>query len=884
MADDKPIGDKAWESLKKLLSAEPATTSGSKEVTGATEPGKPGALTGFTGGMRRVASTLLSDDPEALAKAFKEGGTGFSALLQAIPRMEKFSGQIEKLNGLFGAGTDLVISYSDAWRTQNKQFIHAIAQSGILANNLLQVGGIQEKFSDLLGDTAKTTGQSFQEIASGSSKVFESSMHMAQGFKGVTDVVSQTENAFKTYAETVVVSRNVGMDHNEVIASATDLWEKQGQTLHQTNAMMLTLNKSVSGTGLTTKQAMTAVGRLAQSYEFLEFDSTKASLAIGKVAMFARDNQTAFKSPQQAVKTFTDALQGVAGVQQDLSKSTFFGTMMKTGGKIGLEAALEFEDLGPVEALKSVTDTIGGIFGGQGIVTKSQAKAEGGQSAAMFIAQRKMLQDQLGLGQAQAGRFMDLAKKVEMGVSLSEKEKEEVASLNDATKLAQEGDKAYQNRMYESSRQIQKQLGGIKATTRSGLDDVATAVYDVMGRSRGVGGIKDFLEDQAKTIRGIGKGALEGVADLAIGAESAILDSAKDIFSKGEKIWDAGSTYIGGVLDGLGDKLGKFGINIDTTSDKISNAWNWMTGDTPGPKKEGKAGESWLDKINPWSSKGDKATDAIEQGNAINKKALKEAIKGNELTLSKESSPQVQASKAMEDAANQQKQTTKQTQQALSKMESPLAAATEKTQVKDVGSKFKDALSAESYQVKDNAYTSKAAKVAAARAFIGGSRGPGVLATLSGTEIGSSMPNRGLPTSNLSRMPLTDILMSPKLMGNMTNSQSAIKIAPTSKMTSGQLPTTADMDAYLQSRNAQGILQGQQSYKANQAYAKNQSTQQPLPSEATIQINLTAQLDNEVIASKVINSKAGIKWQKDAGKVSAANDYANWATPTNINS
>ncbi len=424
----------------------------------------------FSNTIKGADFTKIVSDVEALLASKGKAGKGAAAGLGALRT---------------------TIEISDTARESYRGLAEAVATStGELAGSFTAAEKSIDTFSEGLTRTAQATGQSTAEITEGVRKFMNVSSDISRTFDENATAQTKAAAAFDAYTQTAITARNVGIGLETSLQLTSNLFSQQGQTIENMTdpmesslGLMRAMSEAIKGTGMSMGTASRFISDTAKSYEYLNWSSRKTALTLGVVSSFAKENKDVFKSADQAVTVYGNALQGTAAAQMSLDKATFFGTMGQVGGKMGLEAALEFEDLEGPDALKSVTDTITKMTGGK-LLTKEEARAQGGAGVQQYYTQRRLIQGSLGLAPEQAKAFQESAAR---GLNLGDLEAQGKAQSilkaggTEGAEAIAKSDADFKKQLYSSTQTSNEYLASIRENTKAMASKVVAISPDVVG-------------------------------------------------------------------------------------------------------------------------------------------------------------------------------------------------------------------------------------------------------------------------------------------------------------------------------------------------------------------------------------------------------------------
>lgn len=454
-----------------------------------------GAANTFTEGVKsgiklfdpKESGNFLPNAAEGLSNI---GGAGGSTLAKTFgwdknPNFKRISDSMGAISKSFGPMISQAQGMSDALTTQQKQILEATAASGQFTGVLQKTAGIYPALNLGMVKVAQETGQDFDTISQAVSGYMKHSSLMASGNLENSSSVERMQASFNSYSQSVQVARQTGIDLNNLLTLQKEAYDDLGITVDQFNKNLLQSSGAIEGTGIPTEKAIGDIKRLGESFSYLNFDMQKSTKEYGAFVQFAKDRKDIFKSPQQAAELFKTTMTGVAGTQQDIAKSSFFGTMASQKGiggvtGEGIRAGLQFEDLEGVDALKAITQTTKDLFGGE-IVSREDAKKDD-QSASKYIAQRRFLQQNLGIqDQAKVTRLMQSMETGNVAEFEAARKKAFEGADSEDRKVDSSGfreaQKAYEDSLYTAKQMVDSKL----APMHMALSESAQALSQVIG-------------------------------------------------------------------------------------------------------------------------------------------------------------------------------------------------------------------------------------------------------------------------------------------------------------------------------------------------------------------------------------------------------------------
>lgn len=465
--------------------------------------GKGSPIGGFktspiTSNLTNLATTAISpfiNETQNLNETIKGLTATFAANDKSTNAWVRNLSKVGATVSTLGGG---IILLSDKLRNHQRELAQATLGSGEFSMAQEKASDVLNNFSAKMGEAAKITGQSFQEISNNVSGLLKTSIDVASGVGSVGDALSKTTDAFDSYSRMVVISRNTGVSLNDSMTLTTQLFKDQGMTIDQVSGTLVGMQTAVRDTGATTEQGLKTLSQMSQAYRFLEFDSTKAAMAIGSVATYAAQYPQTFKSPQQALEVYGKAVGGVADAQQNFAKSMFFGEVGGLGR--GVKGMLEFMEQDPTDAMKTVLSSIKQVTGGQ-IVTTQDAKTGGAREEGTFLAQVKLIEQMTGLGTREAMKYLDLAGATEKGDMLAPDKAAEILKRKEAVESGDVrglGEQEYGRQLLTSSERTSQVLGEV----RMGLMELS---------DKGVTPVLDGFQRLAETTKDFGKTLITGM-------------------------------------------------------------------------------------------------------------------------------------------------------------------------------------------------------------------------------------------------------------------------------------------------------------------------------------------------------------------------------------
>lgn len=252
-----------------------------------------------------------------------------------------------------------------------------------------------QNFGEGAKDVQAITGESLGEIQKNFKSLYNESLNLAGGFtKETIPAGEQAANAMKLLGEASVVARMSGVDFNKMQQAMNTLLIQQGESGEKSVRVFAYLSNAIKDTGVSMDFAMSQIENLSRQFEFLEFDSGRLASVLANVAKTQKEmsgEKYTFKSPQQAMESYSRVLQKVAQDQQDFSQALFYSSLQ---GK-GLEDALDFMmDTDPTAGLSRAMAGMREAFGGE-LLDIETARRTGRTEE--YMAQSMIMQRQLGL-------------------------------------------------------------------------------------------------------------------------------------------------------------------------------------------------------------------------------------------------------------------------------------------------------------------------------------------------------------------------------------------------------------------------------------------------------------------------------------------------------
>lgn len=287
---------------------------------------------------------------------------------------------------------------------------------------------ILNKFSDTLLDVRSVTFASMYDIASQAKamgQVFtEEELIATEPFDKASEAIYGATGKITAISSAFLVGKSVGLDFSNSIGIVNQMMERlvsanvsSTEKLEQSQRAMLALSEVSKRNGVSIGFVKNAVMGVTDTLSLYRNEGTSAATVM--------DGLTSSTS------SFTDALTkvGVAGpravqfageLTQSLSKvglatRAFIAQSGELGrGRGALSAALQYEraigegDFSSIQrALTNMVERVGG-----GRVMTFQKAVEGGEgSARQFEVQRRVIMGQLGVGETQARRILDILDK-----------------------------------------------------------------------------------------------------------------------------------------------------------------------------------------------------------------------------------------------------------------------------------------------------------------------------------------------------------------------------------------------------------------------------------------------------------------------------------------
>jgi len=419
-------------------------------------------------GLSALSDALGKAASGGIDNALRGGGKGAIADLSAsLGESIKKMGGKGKGGQLFANFLSLgpkaaegMLSMSDSLN----QFEQKISESTLASEPLITSADDSRKAFASMGkgmkDAMTTTGQSMGEAAEGMKTFNATSSSVGVGFGTISTAAARAEASNAAYSESVIVSRNVGLDFASTSGLISDALVSQGQTAHETSASIALLKVKTQDTGLSMGFGAGKMKDIILQSKHLNLDTNKLAASLGAVGKaqneLAASGNKAFKSPQTAVETYTTALSKTIEKQQDFGEALFVAGVQ---GK-GLEGMLDFMDADAGDAFKQSIEATTKLLGGK-ILTREEAKAPGGPGLGTYMAQASQIKEQYGFkSDKEALNFMELLPRIQAGGDDGTKAQEEATA---ALEEVQNADKVHFQQMFTQG-QVQNQLlGGVFA-------------------------------------------------------------------------------------------------------------------------------------------------------------------------------------------------------------------------------------------------------------------------------------------------------------------------------------------------------------------------------------------------------------------------------------
>jgi len=377
----------------------------------ASESGKPIKVSvdnWAASGFRDLSKLLSSDNKNPVGTASKLAGQAIGAPF----------GKSQEV----GAIAEVVGGSLANWGDELTGVRKAITEIDSASLSLGKTLGDKDYFLSIatgIEDASKATNLGVGEIVQKMGELYKTSTFMAAGFKDTDTAAERSRKEFEGLSQSVNVARAVGLSFNEMSTAQNAMFKNQAMSTSQSAEAMTLLKSATEGTSLSMPKATLLIGGLVDKYQYLSFNVGTATKALESVMKSQKEMELAgtnhvFKNQIQAAETYSEALTGVKGIQEDFGQA--LSTASMTGGGIDEAFDMMTGKISQEEIMNKVMKEVArGTTGRDKLMTREEAEAGGKGGKTLYVQQAETLAKKLHIGTQQAMGMMDMSTAIVKG-------------------------------------------------------------------------------------------------------------------------------------------------------------------------------------------------------------------------------------------------------------------------------------------------------------------------------------------------------------------------------------------------------------------------------------------------------------------------------------
>ena len=494
----------------------------------------PRATTVLSTALKEMVNLNPSKPFSNLSNSVKEYGDSLT----------KSNPMLSKTISLLGAGGGIGFELADSMAEIHQGvFKTSFAFQG-LSDSVNDAKGIFHNFDQGLKSVQKQTGLNVDEITKYNTALFATSTSLAGGFRNQVSASQRVAESTKLLGDTISVARMSGLEFGATSDYMSDALTNVGESGEKSLETIRLLSDGIAGTGISTSAALGHVKGMTQAFSYLAFDSGEAADMIGNVAkaqqMMAAAGTAGYKSPQQAVESYTNALKKAGEDQQSFSETLFYTGVQGGGLKETLSTMFESS---PEKALESKIKALKKMAGGK-LLTYEEAQAGTDRTRGKFVAEFQTNAQRLGFKSPQEyNDFIKLEKTLGAEKAFKKVQADSRGTRGEAgVKAAVQADKDFSPQLMKQN-EIMNRYGGQTALSTAIAADTGKKLLLTVddGLSELTGLMRKMTNDALKSesmapITELGQSAISSVGDIlseiknskVVSTTVGALSSAKD--------------------------------------------------------------------------------------------------------------------------------------------------------------------------------------------------------------------------------------------------------------------------------------------------------------------------------------------------------------------